>query len=815
MQDRWTSRLAVWVPLLVVALLVGLVVRSPRQALFRSLDFTGGVRLEYVMDPADAVRRGLDVAERRQEALRQAKDVFLYRLKHFDLTENAVKTLGDSTIIVEVPDARGVEEAINRTGYLTFRECTGDATDPHGQGLGKVWLTAEDIDYRKTQHAAGEPTSRAPSGEPRVDLYVKSASVPKLVDMTRSLLGKFVAICLDDEVKMRAKVLAPDLKVASITGFEEMHEARDLAAVLKAGYLPVSFKLRTRLEIGPRLGADLRRQCLHIAVLALVAVLTVFCLRYFNHWALLCIGGLSYLVGLLALPCLVLSHASTLSSATMCAYVTLMGMCVDNLILVFEQYRVAREVAGLGPDGARGVLKAAYESEYMIILGANAAPILALLPLWFVAGPVGDLAWAMFLGLLVMWFATVLYARKLSLWGWVWERERLWRRSTSLLPLRISVFDRRLQTGLLVLYLAAVAGSIGLLCTRRVYMGVDLQGGTEMVVAADEGLDVAELRASSQAYFGERTDVFRIQETDVFGFASSADGGPAFRYAIRLTSTASGSVAGSGPNGATSPDGATAGAGPEGYVRALKEHCGSVHLESVQSVGGTDVVANRDWALAMAVAGCLLMCGYMWWWYGRDACLLTALAMATDACIVVAAVVLLHVQFCIGIMACIMTVLAFSVNDSILLCANILKVTKTSEYQYRDKGGVTAQIHAALRPLSSRVLLTLFVTASASVAMCVLGRDAIHDFGQVLTVGVVFGMLSSVTIVAGGMARVVSRGRPPAAGEQQVAVVGHQVTDSVNGSTPLVVAVGGRATSPAMSGADGPASTATPDGGPE
>src|SRR5579871_1086977 len=763
-------------PILVLAVFVCLWLCVPSNhrlgdALFRSLDFTGGVRLEYRMDPADAVRRGIDTDERRHEAIAQAERVFLFRLRNFDLTENAVQTLGDDSIIVEVTETKGVQEAINRTGVVTFRSVEGERAGGSPL-LGPPEITAEDIDYTRTT-AETEPVSNSSATpENYVHLYMQPKSVEKFKAFTSKYYKREVAICIDDTVHTRAIVSDANIEDPIITGGEgsgkfTRAEVDELANILSAGYLPVSFQFKGPPdETGPRLGAETRSAATWILIGAMCLTLVLMLLRYIDHLAMVIICVVSYGVGLFALLCLVLTHFLTLNAGTVCAFVTLAAMSVDNMILVFEQFRHQTAGKGQGAENATGFIVEAYDSEKWIILSANFTMILALGSLYFVPGPVRNLALAMCFGVVVTWIATVYYPK--CWYGWkhfVLYMEDKSPTNKTKFPWVDSksggVFRTSVQHGLLFVYIVALVASAILLWQRPLKPGLDLRGGSEMVLVADEGMALDELRSTSEAYFGARSEVYRLDSPE--GHLGE------FRYVVRISSgTPDQIIPGPGSRRGTSP--LPPSAIPAGFVEQWKVKVPTVRLESVRTIGGRELALDQSMAIISVVAGFVLVLVFVGVFFGRAAAVSSTLALIFDGVIGFGCVSLAGIPLTLPIIASILTMIGFSINDSIILCGHIKK-DKKDILKVRTSGNdeeraieMHKNLEKALQPLSARILFTTITTGLAALMLVLFGHGVMRDFGVVLTVGVVFGLMSSVTVVVMGVEHSLRKELPKAQG---------------------------------------------------
>lgn len=751
-------------PLGVLAYLGFLLISNKESKATRSLDFDGGIRLEYKMGKPSVDESELDVPRNRKADLEQSKNAFYYRLRNFDLTENAVKISGDDKILVEVPDDKGVEESLNRTGVLTFREVLEEPYDENKvpleakkllfkkrsvvdekvkyfyYRLGPPLLLASDIDYYETKAESYSPTSDNPTFRHTVRLCVVPSARQKLRSITTKLYKKNVAICVDNVIYTIATVMSKNIEIAEITGFSEAAEAKSLANILSGGYLPASFELVSRRVMGPRFGLGLKAQALEIIKKVALLIVILLVLRYAYHMSLIAIAAVSLALFSAMFCTLIVNGAMKFSGATVCAFVVLIGMSVDNLILVFEQFLEKVYSAEGGVSRGSQALRDSYDKEKVIILVANVTTVAALSPLLYIEGPVRDLIKSMLWGLGVAYVTTVFYAR--FLYGsdaFIRVFDRLSPCERTFLPVDFNIFARGSRFALVILYMSVLLFSIMRLAEEKIIWGVDLRGGTEMSIILDREVDDSILRAKAQQFFGERSEVFSLDAEEVNGTNE-------YRYAVRFSGTATTSATimsdSPGKSYAAADDVIKT---PGNFIRFLVDTPGfeSASLASVESVGATDLAVSRKAVVGCTIAGVIVLLLILGIYYGFMAAAAVIIALITDAVIALGAMSVFHVPVSIPMVACLLTLIGYSVNDSILLCGHL------RDYYERMKGqGLMCEsMECVLKPFSSRVLLTSLTTLCASICLWFLGFTTIRDFGIILSVGVFFGMLSSVTLV--------------------------------------------------------------------
>ena len=119
------------------------------------------------------------------------------------------------------------------------------------------------------------------------------------------------------------------------------------------------------------------------------------------------------------------------------------------------------------------------------------------------------------------------------------------------------------------------------------------------------------------------------------------------------------------------------------------------------------------------------------------------LALIHDSLITLGFVLLFNKEITITVIAAILTVIGYSVNDSIVVSDRIRESLRRAR-----KESFGTLVNAAINEVLNRTVITGITTLFVTGAMLVLGAAAIRDFAFVLTIGIVVGTYSSIFIVA-------------------------------------------------------------------
>lgn len=328
-----------------------------------------------------------------------------------------------------------------------------------------------DADFQKNDQGGGFLVRMTMNGE----------GADKWAKITEANIGKSVAIVLDGMVYS-----APNVQdkitggVSTITGNFSFEESKTLAAVLKAGKLPVPATIVEKAVVGPTMGSQAINAGLMSMGIAFVLVMLFMGFYYAGagwtaNLALLC--NVFFQMGTLA------SLGTTLTLPGIAGIVLSFAMSVDSNVLIFERIREElREGKGLRIAISEG-FKHAYSS---IIDGNMTALIVAVILMIFGAGPTKGFAVTLFVGILSSMFSAIFITRlvfesqlsrkKTIKFSNKWTEDPFKNVNVNFIARRKLFYI--LST--LIIIVGAISGVV-----KGFNLGVDLQGGRTYTVALD------------------------------------------------------------------------------------------------------------------------------------------------------------------------------------------------------------------------------------------------------------------------------------------------------------------------------------------
>lgn len=657
------------------------------------------------------------------EDLQAARRVIENRVNEFGVAEPLVQTAGGDRIIVELPGLSADEQdraqdLIGQQAVLEFR-----LVRPQSVGMPVEAMTEADLEPPAFtgEILSGAQTGYDELGRPVVNFQVRGADAQAFGQFTGANVGRSMAIVLDGNVVSAPTINQRIDASGQISGRFTLEEASDLALVLRSGSLPIALQVQEIRAIGPTLGADSVAAGTRAGLIGAVAVVVTVLLFYGPLFgSVLTVGVLFALVlifGMLA------GLGAALTLPGLAGLVLTIGAAVDGNVISFE--RIKEELrAG---KSLRLAMRSGFANSLSAIIDANVTTLIAAAALYqYTTGPVRGFAITLAIGIVAAVFVnTVVVPFLLDVLTLRFRRPRLPR------GFYVTGIDF-LKRAPLVTTLSGVlaAGALLAVLTVGLNPSTDFTGGTSALLRTAEGTTVEEVRAAISEVAadipgvdGSTATVQAVQDGTLDGGAEQAAGQ---LYSVRI-----GLGQGEG-------DGATAFASD--LAAALEAEL--LQADVVGPAVGADLRQGAILAVLLAFGLILVYVGFRFWpnWIVAVA---SVIASAHDVVIVMGFLALTGAEFSIPVLAALLFVVGYSLNDSIIIADRIREnLRKGRGMSYREI------VNASVNQTLSRTVLTSGTTLLPVLALLFFGGSVLRDFSLTLLVGIAFGTYSSIFILA-------------------------------------------------------------------
>ncbi len=255
--------------------------------------------------------------------------------------------------------------------------------------------------------------------------------------------------------------------------------------------------------------------------------------------------------------------------------------------------------------------------------------------------------------------------------------------------------------------------AVAFLLTRGLNLSVEFTGGTVMEVSYPQAANLEQVRAAIEQH--------SAGESQVQNFGTSRD------VLIRLPLQ----------------KGTTSGQQAERVMQTLKAQDPAVELRRVEFVGpavGEELAHDGALALLLVVIGIMIYLAFRFEWKFSVAAIVANLH---DVILVIGMFSIFGWEFSLPVLAAVLAVLGYSVNESVIIFDRVREHFK----KFRKMTTVEV-IDSAITATISRTIITHGCTLAMTLAMYFFGGPALHYFALALTIGIIFGIYSSVFVAA-------------------------------------------------------------------
>ena len=247
--------------------------------------------------------------------------------------------------------------------------------------------------------------------------------------------------------------------------------------------------------------------------------------------------------------------------------------------------------------------------------------------------------------------------------------------------------------------------------TKGLNLGVDFTGGTVVEVSYPHAADLGKIRHA--------VDSINLADATVQNFGSSRD------VMIRLPLK----------------KGVTSAQLSEQLLNALRAEDSSVEMRRVETVGaqvGQELYDNGSLALLLVSIGIMAYLAMRFEWRFAVAAII---ANMHDVIIILGFFAFFQWEFNLTVLAAVLAVLGYSVNESVVVFDRVRE-----NFRKMRKAAVTSVIDNAITRTMSRTVITHFCTQLMVLSMLLFGGETLHNFSLALTIGILFGIYSSVLV---------------------------------------------------------------------
>ncbi|MCE5252379.1 protein translocase subunit SecD [bacterium] len=558
------------------------------------------------------------------------------------------------------------------------------------------------------------------AGQPQIQMESTSEGAGEWARITGNNVGKRIGIVLDNTLfsspVVREKIYGG---TSSISGSFTNEEARDLAIVLRAGSLPASVNVIEDRTVGPSLGADSIRQS-RIALLIGFGSVVVFMIVYYYFAGVVAVFAL--ILNMLFIIAYLAYFRATLTLPGIAGIILTIGMAVDANVLVYERIR---EELRLG-NTARVAINNGFLRARWTILDSNITTFLTGIILYnFGTGPIKGFALTLMVGIVAsvftcLFITKVIYdilSHKFNFSGKTFGVFALFSKpSFPFVSFRKKAY---IVSGVVIL-----AGIISLFAHGGPQYSIDFLGGSLLELHFDKPVTVAAIR--------DALGTVDVKGTDLSTSEIKFLGDQKEDVLIRIVKV--------GDMHETSEK------VKESLRTSLKDSLPSnmqdwiLREEMVGPSIGSELKGQALWAIFFSL---IMLVIYMSIRFEFKYSIGAILSLIHDVLVTIGLFSLLGKEISLTIVAAILTIIGYSLNDTIVVYDRIREKLRKGVQE-----GYFATIDNAINETLSRTVITAFTTLLTVLALFMFGGAVIHDFSFAMLVGIVTGTYSSIYVAA-------------------------------------------------------------------
>ncbi|WP_077327178.1 protein translocase subunit SecDF [Virgibacillus siamensis] len=691
------------------------------------LDLQGGFEILYKVEPVD------DGEKVDKDLLESTVRILNERVNRLGISEANINIEGENRIRVQLAGIKDPEEArelLSTSARLSFRNVSD-----------KELLNGSDI-----KEGSAQQDFHSQTNQPIVTLQLKSAK--KFGDVTSKLKGNYdpetpypdnlLVIWMDyqkgdsfaeqykkkDPKYVSAPAVDETLNTSDvmITGDFTVEEAQRLADIINAGSLPVNMTELYSTTVGAQFGEQALNKTVFSGIVG-VSIIFLFMIAVYRFPGIIATINLTFYIFLILLFFELMNGVLTLQGIA--ALILGVGMAVDANVITFE--RIKEELRE--GKSILASFKAGTSNSLSAIIDANITTILAAVVLFiFGTSSIKGFATMLILSILVS-FLTAVYGTRLlmGLWmrtkflknrpGWFGVNKRDIKDIADTTEREPKLFNREINpvkhrkkffiASTIMIVLGAI--SLGIF---QLNPGIDFTSGSRVQINADNTLNAEDVE--------DDLDKLGVSPESVILSGNKTSAVARYDKVIDEDKIAE--------------------------IQNLfdKNYNADTSVSIVSPIVGKELVKNALYALGIASIGMII---YVAFRFELFFAVTAIIALLHDVFFILAIFSFTRIEFDITIVAAILTIIGYSINDTIVTFDRIRENIQKKK-RVKSFGELAKIVNRSLVQTLTRSINTTVTTLIAVLAFLFLGAQSIVPFAIALTVGLIAGTYSSLFIAS-------------------------------------------------------------------
>lgn len=682
---------------LVFGVKIGGMEKGSARNIILGLDLKGGVSITY-----EAV--GDYTAEDMKDTLNKLK----LRAEEFS-SESDVYMEGDNRITVDIPgqsDADAVLEKLGKPGSLSF------VTD-YGQDSEKTWIEGSQVVDAQPQVTTDQSTGQK---QYVVSFELNSEAAQTFAEVTADNIGKIIYIIYDGEI-----VSSPRVNTAitggsgEITCMSSYEEAEQLASMIRIGSLKVELQDITHKVVGARLGSNAVSTSLFAGILGVIVIIIFMAvinripgvaaglaLIFYVEATLICLNGFDLTLTLSGIAGVILS----------------IGMAVDANIII--NTRIKEEIAA--GKSIESAIDIGFKKASSAVIDGNVTTFIAAIVLMILtSGTIKGFAQTLAIGTVLSIFTALVVSRFFvkTMYNMGLDKQNMYGVQKERKPFHI--IEKRVISFAVIAVIVVVA-VVGLFANksgningrnRTLNYSIEFEGGINITANFDK-------KYTTDEFNDTILPVIQEISGDAEAIANEVVGSNEFSVKVKQVDPS--------------------------VINEIKDKLTSdygVTDFDYSEVGSTLSSEMRKNAIISVVVALIFMLLYIFVRF-RDMryAASAVITLICDIAIVFAFYVISYTSVGNTFIACMLTLVGYSINATIVIFDRVREHRKTD----KEQTDILELGNRSITQTLSRTIYTSFTSFITIFFLYILGVSSLKEFAGPLMVGIIGGMFTNIFI---------------------------------------------------------------------
>lgn len=667
------------------------------------LDLAGGVSITYqsVTDnPSDS-----DMADTIYKLQQRA---YTYS------TESEVYKEGALRINVDIPnvdDADKILEDLGKPGSLKFT--TEDGTEVlNGKHI-------EDASAGSYQDSVSQAVSFV------VQLKLNSEGKALFAKATAENIGKKIYITYDGKTvsapTVEEKIESDTCQITSIRSYEE---ADLLAKTIRIGSIPLELKEVRSNVVGAKLGEEAIKTSLIAGIVGFILVL-LFMIVLYRIPGLA--AGLALIFYVASIICTLSFFHITLTLAGIAGIILSIGMAVDANVVIFD--RIKEEIAA--GNSIHVSIKNGFAKAFSAVFDGNITTLIAAGVLFFVGtGTIRGFAQTLAIGIILSMFTSLVITRIIlnALFNLGCQKESQYGKTKE--RASINFLGKKhiyILASVAIILVGVVAMGINGAKGNALNYSLEFIGGTATTVTLDKDMTLSEIQSEVVPKIAEV-----IKDTESNILTNKVEGGNQIMVKTKeLTQEERVELKAM-------------------LVKEYKAVESEIECENISATMGKEM--RRNAMIAVVISTIFMLVYILIRFQNMSFATGAVIPLINNVLILLTAYAVLRWAVGTTFIACMLTLVGYSINATIVIFDRIRENKQGLKYKYDEQYSVAVKevINKSITQTLSRSINTTITTLIMVVCLAIIGVSAVKEFAYPLLVGLITGTYSSV-FIAGAM----------------------------------------------------------------